>query len=194
MKIKLKTDDSKRWTIVPSTMGNNGLHAASEGNVTTWDSSTDGSSWIFEELPEAIVPEAVSADFERYIKKLEALRKKPMGEKVGQVKSAEVLEAAIATVKEWAADINHQSYNSFLKKYAELYQSILLTEEDLTGIANPKSDGVQITVNAGTITVNGKSVDFEVYDAAGRLVPNGNLPQGTYMVTVGKVLAKVYVN
>ncbi len=194
MKIKLKTDDSKRWTIVPSTMGNNGLHAASEGNVTTWDSSTDGSSWIFEELPEAIVPEAVSADFERYIKKLEALRSKPVGEKVGQVKSIEVLEAAIATVKEWAADINHQSYNSFLKKYAELYQSILLTEEDLTGIANPKSDGLQIAVNAGTITVNGKSVGFEVYDAAGRLVPNRNLPQGTYMVTVGKEHAKVYVN
>ncbi len=131
MRIQLKGDHSKRWTIVPCEMDNKGLHAAKEGDVTTWDSSAEGSSWIFEELPEAIVPEVVSADFERYVAKLESLRTKPMGKKVGQVKSVKALEAAIATVKEWATDINHQSYNAFLKKYAKLYQSILMTEEML---------------------------------------------------------------
>ncbi len=193
MVVKLKNDDSKRWTIVPSTMGNNGLHAASEGNVTTWDSATEGSSWIIEELPEAIVPEAVSADFERYTKKLEALRTKPMGEKVGQVKSAEVLEDAIATVKEWASDINHESYNAFLKKYAELYESIFLTEEDLTGIDQLTSDDLQVEVNGDAITVGGKSEGFYIYDSTGRLVPNKALPKGTYIVATGIKNAKIQV-
>ncbi len=193
MRIQLKSDDSKRWIIVPSTMGNNGLHAAQEGNVTTWDSSTEGSSWIFEELPEAIVPEAVSADYERYVKKLEALRTKPMGQEVGQVKNSEVLEAAIETVKEWAKDINHQSYNAFLKKYAELYQSILLTKEDLVGIEIPMMNKLQIAVNGDAITVGGKSKGFNVYDSVGRLIPNKDLPKGLYMVAVGKKYVKVQV-
>ncbi len=131
MKLQLKDDGSKRWTITPDGATGTGLHASQAGNVVMWDSSTEGSAWILEELPEAIVPEAVSADFERYIQKLEALRTSPMGQKAGQVKNAEMLEAAIAKVKEWAADINHQSYNAFLRKYAELYRSILLTKEEL---------------------------------------------------------------
>ncbi len=125
VRVQLKQDNSRRWTIVPLQSGQKGLHAAQAGDVILWDNSTEGSTWIFEELPEAIVPEVVSADFERYVKKLESLRTKPIG-KTGQVKSIEALEAAIARVKEWATDINHQSYNAFLKKYAELYESILV--------------------------------------------------------------------
>ncbi len=133
MKMVLAPDDSKRWFIYPAGQEKQALHVniAASSQLTTWSTISDdgteihsGSTWTLERVDDALVPETTNDDYARYIEKLEALRGTPMNGEAGQVKSPEALEAAIDSLKAWADNIDHSSYNSFLAKWAKLYDDL----------------------------------------------------------------------
>lgn len=133
MKMVLAPDSSLRWFIYPNGQERISLHVniSANNNLTSWTTISDdgtqihaGSTWTIEHVDAAVVPEVTNDDYQRYIAKLEALRGTPMEGELGQVKSEEALEAAIDTLKEWSSDINHDSYDTFLAKWARLYDSL----------------------------------------------------------------------
>lgn len=137
MKMVLTPDSSHRWFIYPNGQESISLHVniSANNNLTSWTTISDdgseihaGSTWTIEHVDGALVPEVTNDDYQRYIAKLESLRDTPKGE-LGQIKSDEVLEAAIDTLREWANDINHDSYDTFLAKWARLYDSLFGFED-----------------------------------------------------------------
>lgn len=132
MLVKLTTDNSGRWTIVPVANGNiyQSLHYNSSMTSWTWRADDGGyaaaSTWTIENVPDMMVPEVVSQDYERYMKRLNGFDGTPMQGKLGQARSSELLQAAKDSIALWNSNIAHESYDRFLAKWAKLAQKTIV--------------------------------------------------------------------
>lgn len=136
MRVKLTTDGTGRWTICPTAGGNQlqGLHYNSSMTTWTWKADDGGyaaaSTWTIENVSEMMVPEVVSEDYMRYMKRLRSFDGTEMKGKLGQPKSAKALQDAKDSIDLWNANIAHESYDQHLAKWAKLMQKTVAYSTD----------------------------------------------------------------
>lgn len=129
MRVRLTSDGSGRWMILPTANGNKtqGLHY--NNSMTSWvaeigaNQYADASTWTVENVSEMMVPEVISEDYSRYMQRLNSFDGTEMKGKTGQMKSEAALQAAKDSLRKWDANIAHESYNQFLAKWARLMQA-----------------------------------------------------------------------
>lgn len=161
IKMQIRKEENLEWNILPGTQNSVGLHLATPGNVVLWSANDDirGSRWVIEDVEESMVPEVTGEDYKLLLDSLERMRKM-VGPQIGQVKSDELLDIAIDTVKKWSTNIIHQSYNDFLKKRSTLLQSLLRKPMEKVLLGNY---AIQV------IRPTDESEAFLIYDKDGRL-------------------------
>ena len=86
--------------------------------------------------------------------------------------------------------------NSGANNFASCAEMAIYAEKKTTASIVNKETGLQITVNNGTIFINGPESDkvFELYSYMGeKLETNTSLMPGIYLVKVGDTISKVLV-
>ena len=83
------------------------------------------------------------------------------------------------------------AYRYLLSDYWNAFSRIT---EDCDGIDNVESNDIRVWVDGGQIKVDGAAgLTVRIFDLEGRMVSNGNLPTGVYMVRVDGLPARKVV-
>lgn len=125
MLVKLTTDNSGCWTIVPVANGNVYQSLYYNNSMTSWTWRADdggyasASTWTIENVPDMMVPEVVSQDYERYMRRLDGFDGTPMEGKLGQARSSALLQAAKDSITLWNSNIAHESLRPIPREVGE---------------------------------------------------------------------------
>ncbi|MCQ2095707.1 MAG: alpha-N-acetylglucosaminidase [Bacteroidaceae bacterium] len=146
------TDGSKHFAIVPLA-GNDVMPA---------------NTWQVEPVASALVPEAKSEDYARYIRRLAGFTQTDIFGQVGQPRSAASLENAIARLQKEGQNIDHKTYDTFLAQWAALCDTLITKSEDINvgTLVNLIMSAHQIIVPADAQTSELAATLFEAIQTA----------------------------
>lgn len=129
-------DGSCRWAILPTEAPTDkpALHY-NNGQLILYgyknnDDYFAGSHWTLENVPSMVIPEANSEDYARYRRQLTGYIQTGLYGKIGQPKSRKALQQAIARIDEMAANIDHETYDTFLSNWTILWNELIVPSPD----------------------------------------------------------------
>lgn len=125
--VEWTSDDTHRFAILPQAAPKDKPALHCNGNLMLYgykgnDGYYAGSLWTIEPMPTALVPEAKSEDYTRYIRRLTGFTQQELFGKPGQPVSADALNQAVNRLYDEAQNIDHKTYDTFLAQWAELWK------------------------------------------------------------------------
>lgn len=136
MKLELAADDSRWWAILPAAAPTNkpALHYNNSMMLYGYKSGSDyyaGSHFTLEEVPSMVIPEANSDDYANYRRRLAGFTQTMLYGQLGQPRSEEALEQALKAIDEMAANIDHETYDTFLSHFTALWDSTIVMSKNI---------------------------------------------------------------
>jgi len=136
--VQWTTDDSHRFALLPADADSStpallrGDEAVTLGTALQGETLVPDAHWTLEDMPPALVPEAKSEDYTRYIRRLTGYAQTELYGKVGQPTSEEALNEAVDALYKEAQNIDHKTFDTFLAQWATIWQELIVQSESET--------------------------------------------------------------
>ncbi len=136
VRLELAADGSKWWALLPdaATSDRPAIHYNNGMTLYGYKNGNDyfpGSHFTLEEVPQMVVPEANSDDYSNYRSRFSGFTQTKLFGKPGQPRSKEALARALKAMDEMAANIDHETYDSFLAHFTALWESTMVMSNNI---------------------------------------------------------------
>ena len=147
--------------------------------------------WTFEEASPALVVEAATSDYTRYIRRLAGFDQPELFGKVGQPKSEEALIAGIQALQKEANNIDHKTFATFLSQWDDvLRQTVTLSDDnDVNRLINLYMSAHQLIVPADALTDSKAETLLAAIKTAEKVVADGGDAVAAYTALNTAILA-----
>lgn len=135
VKMEKAADGSCWWAILPTAAASSSPAIHFNGSMMLYGYKSGsnyyaGSHWTIENVAAALVPEASTDDYTRYLRRLQGYTQTDLFGQVGQPRSAEALQQAIDQLTAEAQNIDHKTFDTFLDQWATLWESLIVTADN----------------------------------------------------------------